>query len=380
MFKSLKDKLKKSVSKLTQRVEEPIKREVQEEIQEEIEKPIEESVKDVQEIELIKEPEIKEEKTEPKKETKLKEESKKIIEEIEKPKAELKEKPKLGFREKFRTRVFSDNDIDEFFVETESELLQANVALEVIDFLREELKKQLVNTAIKRGEAEEKIKEAFETSLFNAVNHGDVDLEDKLKEKKPLACVFLGFNGSGKTTTIAKIAKYLQDREYKSVLAAGDTFRAASIEQLEHHGKKLDIKVIKHQYGADAAAVVFDAKKFAESNKYDFVLADTAGRAHTDKNLMDELEKICRVNKPDLKILIVDSLTGNDAVEQAKKYDEKVGVDAVVMTKIDVNEKGGSLLSVCYAIKKPIMFLGTGQGYDDLKKFDAKEFVKELME
>jgi fused signal recognition particle receptor len=187
-------------------------------------------------------------------------------------------------------------------------------------------------------------------------------------------------NGGGKTTSIAKVAKYLMGKKYSVVLAAGDTFRAASIEQLEHHADRLGAKIIKHGYGADSASVIFDARKHAESRGIDVVLADTAGRTHVNENLMDELRKVMRVNKPELKILVVDSLTGNDAVEQAKLFDAGVGVDCVIMTKADVYEKGGSILSVSYAIKKPILFLGTGQGYDDLQKFEPGKFVKELME
>jgi len=163
------------------------------------------------------------------------------------------------------------------------------------------------------------------------------------------------------------------------VFAAGDSFRAASIEQLEEHGRKLSINVIKHKYGADSAAVIFDAKKHAESRKIDVVLADTAGRTHVNKNLMDELNKVVRVNKPDLKILIIDSLVGNDAVPQAKMFDEGVGVDAVMFTKVDVNEKGGCILSVAHTLKKPILFLGFGQKYSDIKTFKPEEFIENII-
>ena len=155
--------------------------------------------------------------------------------------------------------------------------------------------------------------------------------------------------------------------------------REGIIEQLEEHGRRLNIKTIKHKYGADSAAVIFDAKKHTESKGMDVVLADTAGRSHMDKNLMDELKKVCRVNKPDLKILIIDSLVGNDAVPQAKMFDEAVGVDAVMFTKVDVNEKGGSILSVAHTLKKPILFLGVGQKYSDLKTFKSQEFIENIL-
>ena len=301
---------------------------------------------------------------------------KKMVEKAEKP-------AKLGFRERIKKRIterrLTEGDIDGFFQEMELDMLRANVALEVVDFLKSSLKEKLADRIIKRKEAERFIKNAFREALTEIVNQGEVDVLKTIKKNKPACFVFLGFNGSGKTSSIAKMARYLMAKGLKPVLAAGDTFRAASIEQLEHHGNRLKIKTIKHTYGADSAAVVFDAVKFSQAKGYDVVLADTAGRSHADVNLMDELKKVCRVNNPHLKILVVDSLTGNDAVEQAKHFHEAVGVDGVVLTKIDVNKKGGSVLSVCWAIKKPILFFGTGQEYKDLEPFEVKDFVNDLL-
>jgi fused signal recognition particle receptor len=305
--------------------------------------------------------------------------------EIEKPEPEKEKRGFLGrFREKVTTRALSDSDIEEFFAETESGMLEANVALEVVDFLRQRLKDNLAEKQAKRFGAKDAVRSAFEDSLYDVVNQGELDLEAVIKKAKsegrPACLIFLGFNGSGKTTSIAKLAHYLKERGHTPVIAAADTFRAASIEQLEVHGEKLGVKVIKHQYGADSAAVVFDAVKFAKTKGHDIVLADTAGRSHADKNLMDELSKVVRVNKPDLRVLVVDSLTGNDAVEQAKTFQKAAGVDAIVLTKIDVNKKGGAILSVCYAIKKPILFLGTGQDYENIQMFEPRRFVRELLE
>jgi len=203
---------------------------------------------------------------------------------------------------------------------------------------------------------------------------------DKIKnsEKRPFLIIFLGFNGTGKTTTMAKIANLLIKNDLSVVFAAADTFRHASIEQLEEHGKNLGVKVIKHKYGSDPAAVIFDAVNYAKSKSIDVVLADTAGRTHIDKNLMEELKKIVRVNKPDMKILVIDSTSGNDVVEQARRFNE-VNVDAVILTKWDVDEKGGTAISVAYAIKKPIIFLGTGQSYEDLKPFNVDEYLSEIL-
>ncbi|MEM5799013.1 MAG: signal recognition particle receptor subunit alpha, partial [Candidatus Aenigmatarchaeota archaeon] len=252
-------------------------------------------------------------------------------------------KEKVSEKAKIVTvKKISEKDIDEFFDEIEPELLRTNVALEVVDAIKSKLKKGLVGQEIKRGQIEKQIENAFKDSLIEIVSQGSIDL---FKLKRPALLLFLGFNGSGKTTSIAKIAHILLKKKCKVVLAAGDTFRAASIEQLEEHAKRLGVDIIKHRYGADSAAVIFDARRHAESKGLDFILADTAGRSHANVNLMDELKKVVRVNKPELKILVVDSLTGNDAVEQARQFDRAIGVDAVIMTKADVNEKGGSILS-----------------------------------
>jgi fused signal recognition particle receptor len=201
-------------------------------------------------------------------------------------------------------------------------------------------------------------------------------IEDK--PEKPYVIVFFGINGSGKTTSIAKFAKLLMDQGKSVVLAAADTFRAASIEQLQHHGEKLGAKVIKHDYGSDPAAVAFDAVKHAKSQNTDVVLIDTAGRMHSNKNLVDEMKKIVRVSDPDLKIFVGESITGNDCVEQAKTFNEAVGIDGIILSKVDIDEKGGAAVSVGYVTKKPIVYIGVGQEYKDLKEFDSKVVVENL--
>lgn len=347
-------------------------------------------------------PEIREKKPEPKIERKVPEKKQKAKEEKKLPEIpeireekppeapeikeerkieEVKEEPKKpGLRERLTGKILekelSAKDIDEFFGEVELDLMEANVALEVVDFLKGRMKEIVSGSRIKRGEAEKFVRETFERLLVEVMDHGKIDV---LKMKKPACIVFLGFNGSGKTTSIAKLAEYLKKKGKTVILAAGDTWRSAAIEQLEHHGERLGLKVIKHKYGSDSAAVVFDAVAHAKSKGIDFVLADTAGRSHADRNLMDELKKVVRVNQPDLKVLVVDSLTGNDVVEQAKKFDEAVGVDAFVFTKIDVNKKGGSLLSACNSIKKPVLFIGVGQDYSDIEMFDPGKIAKDMM-
>jgi fused signal recognition particle receptor len=276
-------------------------------------------------------------------------------------------------------KKISDKDLDEVTEDLELSLLEADVAFEVTEKIKEDLKKNLVGKEVKRGQVKDMIIKTFKDSLYEILNLPNVDLKEIVKKKKPYLLLFLGFNGSGKTTSLAKVANYLKKNGFSCVLAAGDSFRAASIEQLEEHGKRLDINVIKHTYGADSAAVIFDAMKHAQARNIDVVLADTAGRPHTDKNLMDELKKVCRVNNPDLKILIIDSLVGNDAVPQAKMFDEAVDVDAVMFTKVDVNEKGGAILSVAKTLKKPILFIGIGQEYSSIKTFKPEEFIENVM-
>ncbi|MCK5022689.1 MAG: signal recognition particle-docking protein FtsY [Candidatus Aenigmarchaeota archaeon] len=299
--------------------------------------------------------------------------------EEEKPKEEKKSGIKDKLTGKILERKVSEKDIDSLFEEMEFGWLEANVSLETVDFIKEKMKEYLVGQQLKRGNIENQIRETLERILTEIFDQGKVDLESRIKEKKPLCIVFLGYNGSGKTTSISKLGKYLTSKNFKIVLAAGDTFRAASIEQLEFHGEKLGLKTIKHKYGSDSAAVVFDAVEHAKAKGIDVVLADTAGRSHANQNLMDELKKVIRVNNPDIKILVMDSLTGNDLVEQAKNFDDLVGIDAMIFTKTDVNEKGGGMLSACQVVKKPILYIGTGQGYEDIELFDAKKFVKDLM-
>ncbi len=303
---------------------------------------------------------------------------KEVVEKVEK---EEKKKPGLKGKivKKILERKVSEKDIDSLFNEMEVGLLEANISLETLDFLKKRVKDYLAGKQLRKGQIEKKVRDTLEKVLVEIFDQGSIDIEGVVKAKKPVCIVFLGFNGTGKTTSIAKLGKYLKDKGYSVVLAAGDTFRAASIEQLEFHGNKLGLKVIKHGYGSDSAAVIYDAIEHAKAKGIDFVLADTAGRSHANRNLMDELKKVVRVNKPDFKILVMDSLSGNDLVEQARTFDESVGIDGMIFTKVDVNEKGGGMLSACFAVKKPILFIGVGQSYDDIEIFDPKKFVRDLV-
>jgi len=317
------------------------------------------------------EKELEEEKIEIKKE---------FEEEIKEEKVEKKgffAKLKEKLTEKFQVKL-DEKDFSEFFSELEIVLMENSVALDVIDALNKKLKKELVNKPMPKREFENAVKEALANSIDSLMIEPFDIIEEIKNAKKPYVIVFFGINGSGKTTTIAKFAHLLQKENLSCVLAASDTFRAASIEQLEKHGSKLGIKVIKHKYGADPAAVAFDAIAHAKSKAVDVVLVDTAGRMHTQANLMSEMEKIVRVAKPNLKIFIGESIVGNDAVEQAKSFNNSIGIDAIILSKADVDEKGGAAISVSYITGKPILFLGMGQDYDDLEKFNKHKIIKSL--
>ncbi|MBI2668299.1 signal recognition particle-docking protein FtsY [Candidatus Woesearchaeota archaeon] len=309
-------------------------------------------------------------------EKKIKEAGLKAKEEAE----ELKEEKKGFFtriKETFTTRTISEEKFGELFWDLEVALLENNVSVEVIERIKDDLKKELVDKPLP-WDVSKKVTETLKQTLQEIVSVEKVNVLEMAGERKPLVIAFFGINGAGKTTSIAKLARYFQQHKLTVVLAAADTFRAAAIQQLEEHAHKLGVKTIKHDYGADAAAVAYDAVKYAEKNKIDVVLIDTAGRLHSNTNLMSELQKIIRVSKPDLKIFVGESITGNDCIEQARTFNQLVDLDGVILTKADVDEKGGAPLSIAYTIKKPILFLGTGQKYEDLEEFKAEVVLGRL--
>jgi len=277
----------------------------------------------------------------------------------------------------------SEKEFEVYSEELKMLLLENNVAFEVAEKMIQELRERIVGKELLKKEIEGEIKDALK-ELIKEILIEPFDLVEKIKEKhksqtkEPYVILFCGINGGGKTTTIAKIADYLKRKGVSCVIAAADTFRAASIEQIKEHANKVGIKVIAHDYGSDPAAVGFDAIKYAKKNFTDCVLIDTAGRMHTAKNLLKEIEKISRVCKPDLKIFVGESITGNDAIEQARSFDWAIGIEGIILTKADIDKKGGTALSVGYVTKKPILYLGTGQAYDKIEVFDKKKFIKRL--
>jgi fused signal recognition particle receptor len=303
--------------------------------------------------------------------------SDKIIEDIHK---EEKEKKQSIFKRLlFKRKFISEKDFKEYSEELQMILLENNVALEVSDKIIQELEEQIVGKEYHKKEIEAQIKNTLKKIIEDIlIEPFDLIPKIRTKEPKPFTILFCGINGTGKTTTIAKIAHLLKKQKITSVIAAADTFRAASIEQIKKHGYKLGIKVISHEYGTDPASVGFDATKYAERTRTDCVLIDSAGRMHTAKNLLREMEKIKRVCKPDLTIFVGESITGNDATEQVKAFNETIGIDAIILSKADIDEKGGAALSVGYTTGKPIIYLGTGQEYDKIEKFNKKNFLKSL--
>ncbi len=300
----------------------------------------------------------------------------------EEPEEPIIEEKKSFFgkvKETLTTKKISADKFEELFWDLEIALLENNVSVEVIEKIKEDLKLELVDKPLPR-DVSAKILGTLKKTLSEILTVEKVDLLEKMSstQKKPFVIAFFGINGAGKTTSIAKLTKYLQNNHKSVVLAACDTFRAAAIQQLEEHAEKLNVKMIKHDYGSDAAAVAFDAIKYAEKNNVDVVLIDTAGRLHSNTNLMSELGKIIRVTKPDFNIFVGESITGNDCIEQARQFNELVQLDGIILTKADVDEKGGAPLSIAYTIKKPILFLGMGQKYGDLEKFEAEVILGRL--
>ncbi len=288
--------------------------------------------------------------------------------------------------DKLSRTELSDNSLNPLLWEFKISLLENDVALSVAEEMCDEIKELLLGEAVGRFEnKKERVNEALRDSLYKVLQAPvNVDLLEavaiKRRERTPLIIVFVGVNGTGKTTTIAKVANLLIKNGYSVVLAGSDTYRAGSIEQLEGHAKRLGIRMIKHAYRSDAAAVAFDAINYARSHGINVVLVDTAGRMQTNKNLIDEMKKIVKVAKPHLTVLVVDALAGNDSVDQALIFDEAVGINGVILTKLDADVKGGAAISIAFAIKKPILYLGIGQFYDDLTSFDPRTLVESMVE
>ncbi|MBI5036095.1 signal recognition particle-docking protein FtsY [Candidatus Micrarchaeota archaeon] len=293
--------------------------------------------------------------------------------------------PKLGLVSKVKSFFVREVEIKESEIaplldELHWAMLESDVSLDTAEHITQRLKEELTGKKIEKDKLNEKLRESVKRVLTETLSSQTLDLTEYIHAKgKPVKILFLGPNGAGKTTTIAKVAHYLKSKGISSVLAASDTFRAAAIEQISHHGEKLDVRVIKHDYAADPSAVAFDAIAHAKAKGIDVVLIDTAGRQETNYNLLKEMEKINRVVNPDLKLFVGEAVAGHAIVEQAKAFNDSLHLDGIILTKLDCDAKGGTSFSLGHELRLPIVFMGCGQGYDDLKKFDAEWIVSNVL-
>ncbi len=285
-----------------------------------------------------------------------------------------------------REKQLTEEELDQVVFDFQLSLIESDVAQTVAEALTTEVKKSLAGTRVDRSaDAAEVVGQRLSAVLEAAfAKAGSVDLVANAREKtkasgEPYVVLFLGINGTGKTTTVAKLANYLKSRGLSVVAAAGDTHRPGAIEQLTEHAGRLSLKVIVQRYGADPAAVGRDGVLYAKAHHADCLLIDTAGRMQTNQNLMEEMAKIVRVVKPDFRVFVADALTGNDAVSQAELFNQHVGFDGAILTKADADVRGGAALSIVYSTGKPVLFLGVGQGYDDLAPFDTQKFLRSLI-
>jgi len=412
LFESLKKKFSGTIGKLSDKLstEEETEETRQDEIPEETTETTPETTETFEKLEKIEEPSVEEkkpeteeppveekepetgvrgklsgifsrEKKEEKVEEKVEEKPEVTPEEGENEEAEEEKSGMFSFVTK---KTISEKDIEDILFELEMSLLESDVAMEVAEKIINSVKEDLVGRKIRRrSDVAEFTREALKKAISEILGIETKDLKEMAdsarKSGEPLKIMFVGINGTGKTTTIAKIATYFINDGYTPVIAAADTFRAGAIEQISYHAENIGVKIIKHKKGADPAAVAYDAVEHAKAKGKEIVLIDTAGRMQTNVNLMDEMKKIKRVVKPDLIIYVGDALTGNDAVEQASKFDEAVGIDGIVLTKADADAKGGAALSIGYVINKPILFLGVGQSYEDIMEFKPEWMVDQVV-
>jgi fused signal recognition particle receptor len=300
----------------------------------------------------------------------------------------LFDKLKTGFSSVLQKVSKSELDgrgLDQYLDEFKLDLIQNDVAVPVAERICDLMREKIRGTLVPRfSDKQSVVNSALKDSLGEIMTpKQEINLLGVIGQKRaqnlPAIFVFLGVNGTGKTTTIAKIAKLLMKNGLSVIIACADTYRAGAIEQMEEHAQRVGVRTIKHEYGSDAAAVAFDAINYARSHGTNVVLIDTAGRMQTNRNLLDEMRKIVRVSNPDLKILVVDALTANDAAEQSKVFNDAIGIDAIILAKLDADARGGSALSATFMTGKPVIYAGIGQGYDDLTPFSSDFVIKNIL-
>ena len=277
--------------------------------------------------------------------------------------------------------IIEEADLEEPLWELEMALLESDVEMSVAEQILDTVRETMLGESRRQVETTgELVEQALHDALLEVIGVGQFDFETRIEEAdKPVTIVFTGVNGVGKTTTIAKLSQWLGDRGYSSVLANGDTYRAGANEQIAEHADRLNRELIAHEQGGDPTAVIYDAVEYAAANDVDVVLGDTAGRLHTSDDLMSQLEKIDRVVEPDLTLFVDEAVAGQDAVNRAREFDAAAEVDGAVLTKADADTSGGAAISIAYVTGKPVLFLGTGQGYDDLRRFDPEALVDDLL-
>ncbi len=379
MFEGLRKKFSDFVEGLSKKEEKKEKEEVSEETQAEEKKDV------VEEKKAEKREEPRDERKEENKEEQRQErkEARKEEKPMEKaPDVTLVTKIKGALLRKVK---IGEKDVDPFLEQLRVALLQTDVNYDVAEKIVSNLHQNLVGKELESKELTKGIREEIRNSLMQTLSkNSGVDLLKLAKERKakggePFKILFLGPNGAGKTTTIAKIANMLKGNGIMCVISASDTFRAAAIEQAAIHAKKLSVDVIKGTYGADPASIAFDAIAYARAHKLDAVLIDTAGRQETNKSLIEELKKMVRVNKPDICIFIGEGIAGNALLDQVRQFNEATKLDGVILTKLDVDAKGGNTLSILSETTVPVLYFGIGEGYADLVPYDPKLVVDNIM-
>lgn len=300
------------------------------------------------------------------------------------PEIEESDSPSIGDRAKSfakgRVRLDED-DIEGPLWELERALIASDVEVSVAEEIAASVKSELLGAEAAITTSPSSVAaNAVRSALIEVMETGQFDIDERLADlEKPAVILFTGVNGVGKTTTIAKFARYLRERSYTVVLANGDTYRAGANEQLQEHADNLGLRLISHEQGGDPAAVIYDGCEYAKSNNVDFVLADTAGRLHTSDDLMAQLDKIDRVVGPDMTLFVDEAVAGQDAIRRAKEFDSAASIDGTILSKADADTSGGAAVSIARVTDSPILFLGTGQGYDDLERFDPETLVDQLL-
>ncbi|MFB6192196.1 MAG: signal recognition particle-docking protein FtsY [Haloarculaceae archaeon] len=278
--------------------------------------------------------------------------------------------------------IITEEELEEPLEQLELELLQGDVEMSVAREITGNLREELVGeTRAQVQTGQHMVERAIGDALYDVISVGQFDFEERVAEAdKPVTIVFTGVNGVGKTTTIAKLARRFEELGLSVVLANGDTYRAGANEQIREHADRLGTKLISHEQGGDPAAVIYDAVEYAEANGIDVVLGDTAGRLHTSDDLMSQLSKIDRVVDPEFTLFVDEAVAGQDATQRAEKFNDAAEIDGVVLTKADADANGGAAVSVAHVTGKPILYLGVGQEYDDIERFDPQVIVDRLVD